>query len=836
MDATPNLDLLTCPAVHGSYDELRENGVLRPHWQHLQATLQRMSPSGFAQRYDQARWLIRENGVTYNVYRDEKGLDRPWQLDLLPFMFSAKEWDRVARGVAQRARLIDQVISDAYGHGRLVRDGHLDPSMVFAHPAFLRPCHGINPVTGKWLHFYAADLIRGPNGAWRVLSDRTQAPAGAGYALENRIVLSRALSDSYRSCSVKRLASFFITLRQTLAFLASKMKTRRENPRIVLLSPGPYNETYFEHAYLARYLGYTLVEGGDLTVRDDQVYLKTLGGLHRVDVILRRLDDDFSDPLELRNDSTLGVAGLVAAARAGNVLVANALGSAFGENAALMTALPRVSRAFNAEDLLLESIETIWGGNNPDELRRRFDELIIRPAFGDVRMAAKRGAEIEGEERQRLMQRLITAPHTLVGQMPPTPSSTPVWHDGAFEMRSLVLRVFAVAQGDGYAVMPGGLARIADDNQPWAVSFQRGGGSKDVWVEADGPVAPVTLLRPTGAAVEFKRGGVDLPSRVADNLFWFGRYGARAEDRARVLRAGLTRLAGDQEQAVDAGMDTVLRVLKQQGVLRKPKGEPLTVEAQLLDLIFSDSDQYSLLAIVRRLHYSAFASRDRLSNDTWRIINHLEQDLNVDPKPTSAIDVLPLLDRLIVDLAALAGMTSENTTRGPGWRFLDLGRRLERASFCGELILASLVPTVDDNVLDTVLEIADCSITYRSRYLMSLQVAPVLDLILCDATNPRAMIFQLERILEHVTHLPRAHEHALPTAPERLALGAHTWIRLVDPQELSREDEEGERSHLGHVVEHLSSDLGLLSDAIAKQYLIHVAAIRQPAVGPGEVQ
>ena len=836
MDASPMLNLINCPQVDGSYDELRENGVLRPHWQKLQTALGRISPQGFEQRYDQARWLIRENGVTYNVYRDEKGLDRPWQLDLLPFMFSAQEWERVARGVAQRAQLINQVVSDAYGPQRLLREGHLAPTMVFAHPGFLRPCHGIKPPDDKWLQFYAADLIRGPDGAWRVLSDRTQAPAGAGYALENRIVLSRTLSDSYRSCGIKRLASFFITLRQTLASYATKLKSRRENPRIVLLSPGPYNETYFEHAYLARYLGYTLVEGGDLTVRDDQVFLKTLGGLHRVDVILRRLDDDFSDPLELRNDSTLGVAGLVAAARAGNVLIANALGSAFGENAALMTALPRVSRALNGEDLLLDSIETVWGGVDREGLRRRFDELIIRPAFGAVRMAAKRGSEMDSQERAHAMQRLITAPHTLVGQMPPMPSSTPVWHDGAFEMRSLVLRVFAVAQGDGYAVMPGGLARIADDDQPWAVSFQRGGGSKDVWVEADGPIAPITLLRPTGAPVEFKRGGVDLPSRVADNLFWFGRYGARAEDTARVLRAGLTRLAGDQEQAVDDGLDTVLRVLKQRGILSKPEKDPLPLEAQLLELIFSDKNQFSILSVVRRLHYSAFASRDRLSNDTWRIINHLEQDLAADPKPESAIEALPFLDRLIVDLAALAGMTSENTTRGPGWRFLDLGRRLERAHFSAELILATLVPALDDSVLDAVLEIADCSITYRSRYLMSLQVAPVLDLILCDATNPRAMIFQLERVLDHVTHLPRAHEHALPTAPERLALGAHTWIRLVDPQELSREDENGERSNLAHVVEHLSSDLGVLSDAIAKQYLIHVAATRQPAVGPGEAQ
>ena len=833
MDAPNDLDLVNAPLVPGVYDELRNGQVLRPHWRGLDECMRRLGSRGMAMRYEQARRLIRENGVTYNVYGDVHGLDRPWQLDPLPLMVSAAEWDGLAKGIAQRARLIDAVIADAYGPQRLLKDGHLDPALIFAHPAFLRPCHGIVPQDGRWLHFYAADLVRGGDGAWRVLADRTQAPAGAGYALENRIVLSRALSDGYRHCGVQRLAGFFIALRSTLSGMASRLRTRRDNPRIVLLTPGPYNETYFEHAYLARYLGYTLVEGGDLTVRDDQVFLKTLGGLHRVDVILRRLDDNFCDPLELRSDSTLGVAGLAAAARAGNVVVANALGSGIGENAALMPALPRLCRLLHGEDLRLQAVETLWGGDAAERMRERFDDLVIRPAFGSVRSPARLGGELDAEERARMLTRLRTLPHTLVGQAAPKPSITPVWCDGAFAARSLVLRVFAVASDEGYTVMPGGLARIASENQPWAVSFQRGGGSKDAWVLSDGPVAPVTLLRPSGAPVEFKRGGSDLPSRVADHLYWLGRYGARAEDAARVLRAALTRLAGDHEVGADQGLQAAVRVLKHQGVLVKPADDAATLEAQLLDLLFSDSNTASLRSVVGRLHYSAFSSRDRLSYDTWRIINALDQDLSPEVKPERAIDALSLLDRLVLDLAALAGMATENTTRGPGWRFLDLGRRLERATFTAELVRAALVPRVDDSALDAVLEIADSAITYRARYLSSLQVPPVIDLLLCDGTNPRAMSFQLERVVEHVTQLPRAAQ-ALPSPAERLALGAHTWVRLVDPQELSREDEAGERSHLAHVLDHLSADLTLLSDTVTKQYLSHATTTRQPSVGPGE--
>jgi uncharacterized alpha-E superfamily protein len=418
-----------------------------------------------------------------------------------------------------------------------------------------------------------------------------------------------------------------------------------------------------------------------------------------------------------------------------------------------------------------------------------------------------------------------------VAQVPVTPSTVPVWQDGACVARPLVLRVFAVADGDGagYSVMPGGLARIVDDGRTWAASFQRGGGSKDAWVLADGPVAPVTLLRPADAPLEFKRGSADLPSRVADNLFWLGRYGARAEDSARLLRAALARLAGDHDAQGEQGMLVMLRVLKRLGTLARPAAEAPAIEAQLLALVNDADDEGSLLTSLRRLHYAAFASRDRLSNDTWRIVNHLEQDLGGSAPVVRAIEALPRLDRLVIDLAALAGMVTENTTRGPGWRFLDLGRRMERASFTADLLRAALVPRVDEAALEAVLEVADSAITYRARYLAALQVPAVIDLLLNDATNPRSVAFQLERIADHVANLPRPGGQALPTSAERLAIGAHTWVRLVDPNALGRQDEEGERGDLAHVLDHLSSDLELLSNAITTSHLSHAAIIRQGA-------
>ena len=473
-------------ALDGSYDEtFAEDGEPRPHWRKVVAAFEALGTHDLAHCWQQARRMIHENGVTYNVYDDAHGMERPWELDPLPWVIGPAEWACLEAALAQRARLLNAVLADVYGPQRLLAEGLLPPELVFAHPGFLRPCHGLSVSNDWYLHVYAVDLARAPDGQWRVLADRAQSPAGAGYALENRQVLSSLLPEVLRDCQVQRLASYFAALRQTLHDVATR---HRDNPRIVLLTPGPYNETYFEHAYLARYLGYTLVEGGDLTVRDQCVYLKTLAGLEPVDVILRRLDDAFCDPLELNQASLLGSAGLVQAVRAGNVSVVNALGSGWLESAALMPFLPALCRRLLDEELALPSAPTWWCGDT-DDLAYVLDhlaELAVMPMRSSAGRGMVRGDRLSRGERREMADRVRARPYEYAAQQWLSPSSLPAWNGAGVQARQTVLRTYAVAARGTYKVMPGGLTQISTSDGPPGISMQSDGGSKDTWVLCEG--------------------------------------------------------------------------------------------------------------------------------------------------------------------------------------------------------------------------------------------------------------------------------------------------------------------------------------------------------------
>ncbi|HEX8340956.1 MAG TPA: circularly permuted type 2 ATP-grasp protein, partial [Tepidisphaeraceae bacterium] len=444
----------------GGFDEMAEpGGALRPHWRMLVSQLDDLGPEERQQRWALARRLIHDNGITHNVYGDERGLDRPWNLDFVPLLIAAAEWQTLTRGLQQRARLLDRLLADLYGPATTVAAGVLPQELVYANPAFLRPCHGVRVPRDTYLHLYGVDLVRGVGGRITVLSDRTQAPSGAGYALENRIVLSQALPAIYRQCNVRRLAPFFVALRQTLAGLAP---SGRDNPRVVLLTPGPYNETYFEHAYLARYLGYTLVQGGDLTVRDGKVFLKTLSGLQRVDVILRRVDDDYCDPLELRAGSYLGVPGLLGAVRDNNVAVANALGSGALQGPCFLPFMPRLCRHLLGEELLLDSVTTWWCGD-PDSLRYalgRLDTLVIKPAYPSRKADPVFGATLGAADLAALAARIAARPAAFVAQEPHVSATAPALDSDRLTSGPFVLRTYLAAGGDdGYTLLPGGLTR-----------------------------------------------------------------------------------------------------------------------------------------------------------------------------------------------------------------------------------------------------------------------------------------------------------------------------------------------------------------------------------------
>ncbi|MGQ0511885.1 MAG: circularly permuted type 2 ATP-grasp protein [Betaproteobacteria bacterium] len=748
------------PAAVG-YDELlAAPGAPRAHWRRLYDTLAASSDDAMRERMQWVRRRVRENGVTYNVYDDSEGASRPWELDMLPFILPADEWAGIEAAVAQRATLLNRVLIDIYGEQRTLAEGLLPPALIYGHAGFLRPARGVPAPGGTLLHTYAADLARSPDGRWWVMDDRTQAPSGAGYALENRLVISRLFPELFRDLKVQRLADFFAALRDSIALWAP---AGREAPVTVLLTPGPLNETYFEHTYLARYLGLPLVEGSDLTVREGKVWLRTLSGLQRVHAILRRLDDDYCDPLELRSDSALGIPGLVDAARRGNVLVANALGSNLLESGALLGYLPKLCEKLLGEALKMPSVGTWWCGEPPalEDAIARLDQLVIKSAYPQARVDPMFGEDLDERGRARVVNMLRARPGMYVAQELVRLSQAPVCDredPRRLAARAFGLRVYACATPNGYAVMPGGLTRVATGPDARVISMQRGGSSKDTWVLTTGQVSTLTLLRREVRPQDLVRTGLNLSSRVVENLFWFGRQAERCDDTSRLLRVALVRLIEESAAERERIWPVIAAVLQHAGVLTEEEAAADEVAmARSLRAAIVDDSRPGLAGSLSSLLGVASQLRERLSTDNWHTLNQMQRRLaRSKGRPLSLGDALTELDVDIAAFMTLSGFALDGMTRDHGWRFLSMGRRIERLQFlCGALQQALAGPADADLVW--LLELADSSITYRSRYMARPEWLPVLDLLVCDGTNPRSIAFQLKGLHDFLGRISDAY-------------------------------------------------------------------------------
>ncbi|HEX4795911.1 MAG TPA: circularly permuted type 2 ATP-grasp protein [Humisphaera sp.] len=809
----------------GRDEMLEPDGALRPHWSPLVSLLDDLGSAELLRRWELGRRLIRENGITHNIYGDPNGLDRPWNLDLIPLLLPAAEWRTVAAGLTQRARLLDALLADLYGPARSISEGWLPAELLFANPGFLRPLHGVTLPHNRWLHMYSADFVRLADGEFRVVSDRTQAPSGAGYSLENRIVISSVLSSAFRQANVERLAPFFISLRQTLRSLAPP---NRENPRVVVLTPGPYNETYFEHAYLARYLGYTLVQGNDLTVRDGNVFLKTLSGLQRVDVILRRVDDDFCDPLELYQDSFLGVPGLVEAVREGNVAVSNALGSGMAQSPGFLSYLPVLCRHLLGEELKLPSVQTWWCGDSDS---RRFvlenlATLVIKPAFVLQGSDPQFGSDMSRAELAELADRISARPAEFIAQEMVQTRTAPVFMEHQAEARRFVIRGYAVAEGDSFNVMSGGLTRVTGASDSLVVSMQRGGGSKDTWILSEGAVTELTLLAAASRPVELSRGGGELTSRVADDLFWLARYVQRFESNVRIARSLFNRVIdqGRPDSLPTAGVLT--RALFGAYGMRFDETRLDALTFELLDTNGPGGLRRGMAAVrnlVRGL-------RDRVSADAWRILQGMERELaefDAGLEDEHVARTIHLLNDLIVELLAFSGVIAESMTRGQAWRFLDMGNRIERSLAMARLLGAALckVEPFEPAVLDALLEIADSSLTYRRRYLTQLDATAIVDLLVGDESNPRSILFQVLALQEHLQQLPRETSHPRQSPDKQAVLRIADRLKLADFPRICQPGPKG-RMRLAALLRKVIDAMEDISQAIGQIYFSHAAVSR----------
>lgn len=828
--------VFSCPAT--VYNEVYgPDGLPRAHWQKFLNAYRTVAPTEFARRNAQADRMLRENGVNYHSVTDGGEGARPWRLDLLPMLTTAAEWGSLEIALGQRARLLNLLISDIYGPRRLVDEGLLPPEVLYANPEFLRPFCDLRRPDVSPMFLYAAELARSASGHWCVMADRSEAPAGPGFALENRIVSARSMPSAFKQIPVERLASFFGRLQNSLRKRTAKPI---ENPRTVLLSSGPTHPYFFEDVYLARYLGYTMAEGGDLAIRNDSVFLKTLSGLIPVDIILGRCAESGLDPLELGSHSAHGVPGLLNAIRCGNVSVVNTPGCGIVGAPVFMAFLPKLCEKLLGEQLRLNSIATWWCGDidSMKLVESRFTDLVLKPAFQKSGGEEIIVSDLTSEKRDAALRRIKGEPWAWVAQEKVARSGLPVWTDQGVRCGHAAVRAFLVEEDNQWHLMPGGLIRIAPDTGPMQLSVSAGDGSKDLWVIADRKVDPVSLLTPQDQPAELRRTSALFPSRVADNLFWLGRSIDRCDFLCRLVRALAERLVG--EGSVDmTEIRFLARALSEQGQI-EPGFVVDGMESQLpslaeaLPIAVFDAQEYGGLArTVRDLTRLASLVRDWISPDTWHRINVTAESFWATPNKDwrDLADVVTSSNALVGDLASVSGLIADGMNRGPSWRFLEIGRCIERAGATARLLISAdfrrgpMAPTL----LKTLVEVLDVRMTYRFRYRENLQRNAVLDLAITDETNPRSLAYQIDRLVSHVDRLPGYTTQPLRSGEMRLVMEAAHAVRMLTAEDLAAANPKAVLATLKVVDESMIK----LSDSLTNKYLVHSGAPRQFSELPG---
>ncbi|WP_108663441.1 circularly permuted type 2 ATP-grasp protein [Acuticoccus kandeliae] len=779
--------------IEGVPDELlTPDGAIRPVWRDFVTALAAMKPEDLALRRVRGDQYLSDAGVFYRHYGEEGPAERDWPLSHMPVLINEDEWNAIGTGLIQRADLLEQVVADLYGPNTLVEQGHLPAALVAENPEWLRPLVGVKPRGGHYLHFLAFDIGRGPQGQWWVLGDRAQAPSGAGFALENRVAITRVYPEHIARANVHRLAGFFRTFRDSLTRLRGP-----EQSRVGVLTPGPMNDTYFEHAYIARYLGFTLLEGDDMTVRDGQLMVRTVAGLNPISVLWRRLDSAWADPLELDESSALGTPGLVGALRAGTVTMVNALGSGVVEMRALLAFMPRICEALTGAPLAIPNIATWWCGQDAARaaVKANFSRMSIGNAFSTGLLFDANDIHAVAGKFSRPMDSPIESwidanAGNLVGQEVVTLSTTPAFDGTRLVPRPMSLRVFLVRTAEGWQVMPGGFARIGRESGTAALALQHGGGVADVWVVADHAVPDETMLAPASAPFVRPQPTV-LPSRSADNLFWLGRYMERTEHTVRLLRAHHIRIAEASSDATP--------VVAYSGDYLESLG---VEEGECIPAV--------LVGAVDSAAAAAANIRDRFSVDGWNALNDLSHTIaGLAGRTQPGDETARAMGLLLRKMSGFSGLVHENMYRLTGWRFMSIGRSIERAASLTALLATFADPAAPEGSLDFAVEVADSEMSHRRRYAVTTTRATVVDLLALDPLNPRAVIYQLDDIEKHVEMLPGSEEHRQLTPLQRAVLKVRTGFAVETPETL-------DTRHLSA----LEREILALSECLAKSYLI----------------
>jgi uncharacterized circularly permuted ATP-grasp superfamily protein/uncharacterized alpha-E superfamily protein len=823
------------------------NPNLIAHWENFLRSFNQLGTDELQSRTADINRFLKENGVTYNIYDDPSGSNRSWNLDIIPYIIEASEWNIIEAGLSQRAELFNLILKDIYGEQRLIKDGIIPMEIVYNHRGFIRECCGIPQLGKHSLVIYSADIAKSKDGKIWILNDRTQAPSGSGYTLENRMAMARIVPELFENLKVKRLSPYFNAMHNALTNIAPKKNT---DPRIVILTPGPSNETYFEHSFLSSHLGFTLVQGDDLMVKDNIVWLKTLGGLERVDVIVRRVDDNYCDPLELKADSQLGVPGLLQAVRSGNVSIANPLGSSVIENPGLIPFLPAISKYFLGEPLKLPTIASWWCGQKKEleYVLNNLPKLIIKRIYRESLIRTSIDASLMGENSlTSLKAKIMAQPHLYVAQEKVDFAIMPTYVNGKLEASHALFRSFAISLNGGYKVMDGGLTRASLNKDNIVISNQLGSFSKDTWILSSKEDNQTIGFKKDQEQLTNKQTHVyqfnAVPSRNAENLYWIGRYAERVLGNARFHRTVMQYVEEANKAFMDNGLNlkqSLLQALTNYtqtypGFIGKDQEEKIKEPwSELTTILFDPSCVGSLAFNLNGFIQSIHSVRDYWSIDTWRVIREMEDSwkLAAAAKHKGHYKTVSAVDAVITSMMAFIGLNRESISREQGWTLLDTGRKIEQSLLLISMLRATLINKNDDTVdyilREAVLKSNENLVTYRFKFRAHLQLPLILDLMLLDSNNPKSLMYQLERLRAYMNQLPRANTSNLLSEHQRMALEALTALQLADKDALSELDEYSNRYlKLEEFLNKMSGFLFNISNAVSKTYFKHAQVQQQ---------
>lgn len=825
-----------------NYEELlTDESKIKPEWETLLGNLRAIGSKELISKQADIDWLLEENGVTYNVYNDPKGLNRPWNLNIIPFIIHQNEWNTIEKGIQQRSEVLNLVLKDVYGKRELLSKGIIPPEVIYAHRGFLRPCDQIQYKTSKQLLIYAADLARGPDGQMWVVNDRTQAPSGMGYALENRFSISRTVPEFFNEINVRQPSQFFRDLNRLLLNASPENK---ENPTIVILTPGPLNETYFEHSYLSSFLGLPLVKGNDLIVRYGKLWMKSLIGLKQVDVILRRVDDVFVDPLELREDSYLGIAGLMEVVRLQNVTVVNPVGSGILENPALIPFMNNICKHYLNEDLLLPQIASWWCGQEKERnyVLAHLPSLVIKKIDRPNRERIFFCEFLSKKEMNELKLEILTHPYNFVAQERIHFSSAPNFVKGQLEPRNIVCRSFSIAKDNGYSVMPGGLVRVAAKREELIVSNQRGGTSKDFWVVSDKAQHNIQHYSWQKSSSNQSYGLEDVPSNTAENLFWSGRYLGRTIVTARYMRMVMNQMNNVQYNDSESQSENLKILFKSitnitstfPGFMDDKDGKAMKNPLKEIEAVIFDTNKSGSFAQTLSSFSNSFYSlRNLWSRDMWRVFESI-QKVWTDYESLDDYSIVvhtKFFDRILTRLIAFMALIEESVLVKQGLLLYFIGLQMEQAMMTiakfRSLVIVQYEEDLEYDILESLLNSHESLNIYRYSYRSFLSLENVLNLILFDKEYARSLTYQIKRLKKDIDLLPVRNSDDL-TACKRTILEALKKIEEVQLAELTAVDQNTKmRLKLEELLSELSELLHATSLAISDTYFNHSYQQRQ---------